>query len=126
MRWLRPFTTHVFNRVSRLFVGYLPGFAILRYQGRRSGKTYRTPMNVFRHNGDYVFALTYGSDVQWVRNVQAAGGCEMQTMGRVIRLGDPRLVVDPSGRLVPLLVRPFLRLLRVTEFLLMAPAPAKI
>jgi deazaflavin-dependent oxidoreductase (nitroreductase family) len=123
MRWLLPFTTHVFNRFSRLFAGYLPWFAILRYTGRRSGKTYRTPMNVFRHDRDYVFALTYGSDVQWVLNVQAAGGCEMQTRGRLVRLGDPRLIVDPTRRLMPLPVRLILRLLRVTEFLVMTPVP---
>jgi deazaflavin-dependent oxidoreductase (nitroreductase family) len=122
-RFLRPFTTRVFNPLSRRFVGHLPGFAILNYAGRRSGRHYRTPMNVFRHGDDYVFALTYGSDVQWVKNVIAAGGCEMETRGGRIRLQDPRLVTDPAGRLVPLPVRLFLRLMRVTEYLLMRPAP---
>jgi deazaflavin-dependent oxidoreductase (nitroreductase family) len=123
LSFLRPYTTRFFNPVSRRFAGHLPGFAILVYVGRRSGRTYRTPINVFRHGDEYTFALTYGSDVQWVKNVLAAGGCKLETMGRKVRLTDPRLFVDPKQRLMPFPVRPFLRLMRVTEFLTMRPAP---
>jgi deazaflavin-dependent oxidoreductase (nitroreductase family) len=117
LRFLRPFTTNVFNRISRRFAGRLPGFGILLYRGRKSGKPYRTPMNVFRRGDEYVLALTYGSDVQWVKNVLAAGGCELVTRGRTIRLVDPRLFVDPSRRTMPRPVRFFLGLMRVTEFM---------
>jgi deazaflavin-dependent oxidoreductase (nitroreductase family) len=120
---LRPYTTRFFNPISRRFAGHLPGFAILVYVGRRSGRTYRTPINVFRHGNEYIFALTYGSDVQWVKNILAAGGCELVTMGRTVRLDDPRLFVDPKQRRMPLPVRLFLRLMRVTEFLSMQLAP---
>jgi len=123
LRFLRPYTTRFFNPISRRFAGHLPGFAILVYVGRRSGRTYRTPLNVFRHGDEYVVALTYGSDVQWVKNILAAGGCELVTMGRTVLLTDPRLFVDPRQRLMPLPVRLFLRLMRVTEFLSMRPAP---
>jgi deazaflavin-dependent oxidoreductase (nitroreductase family) len=117
----RPLTTRLFNPISRRFASRLPGFAIIRYVGRRSGRTYRTPMNVFRRDGDYVFALTYGPDVQWVRNVIAAGECELEQMGRTIRLRDPRRFSDPKASVMPLPVRFFLRLIRVTEFLQMSP-----
>jgi deazaflavin-dependent oxidoreductase (nitroreductase family) len=123
MRFMRPFTTRFINPVTRRFAGHLPGFAILIYRGRRSGRVYRTPMNVFHHGADYVFALTYGSDVQWVKNVLAAGGCELEMRGRRVRLTDPRLLVDPKQGLMPLPVRFFLRLMRVTEFLSMRHAP---
>jgi deazaflavin-dependent oxidoreductase (nitroreductase family) len=123
LSFLRPYTTRFFNPVSRRFAGHLPGFAILVYVGRRSGRTYRTPINVFRHGDDYVFALTYGSDVQWVKNVVATGGCELETMGRTIRLTDPRLFVNPKQRLMPFPVRLFLRLMKVSEFLSMRSAP---
>lgn len=124
MRFMRPFTTHVFNPFTRRFVHRLPGFAIISYRGRRSGKTYRTPMNVFRDGDAYVFALTYGSDVQWVKNVLAAGTAELQVGGRTIRLCDPELFVDPKRRLMPLPVRVVLGLLRVSEFLRMRPQTA--
>jgi len=120
-KFLQPFTTHVFNRFSRLFVHRLPYFAIISYPGRKSGKTYRTPMNVFRDGDDYVFALTYGSDVQWVKNVLAAGSAELQVGGRKIPLTDPEMFVDPKRRLMPLPVRFLLGLMRVSEFLRMTP-----
>jgi hypothetical protein len=43
-------------------------------------------------------------------------------MGRNVRLTEPRLFVDPRQRLIPLPVRLFQRLMRVTEFLSMHPA----
>jgi hypothetical protein len=41
---------------------------------------------VFPAQDGYVFALTYGPDTDWVKNVLAAGGCELRTRGRAIRL----------------------------------------
>ena len=124
LQFLRPFTTHVFNRVSRLFAGWLPGFGLLLYRGRKSGKAYRTPMNVFRRGDEYVFALTYGPEVQWVRNIVAAGECQLRTMGREVRLVEPRLYSDHTLRDMPLVIRPFLRFMRVTELLRMRIADA--
>jgi deazaflavin-dependent oxidoreductase (nitroreductase family) len=119
---IRPFTTHVFNPISRRFARWLPGFGILVYRGRKSGKEYRTPLNVFRHGNEWVFALTYGSDVQWVKNVVAAGEATLEVRRRRIRLVDPELVVDPARRLMPPVVRLALGLMRVSEFLRMRPA----
>jgi deazaflavin-dependent oxidoreductase (nitroreductase family) len=122
LRFMRPFTIRVVNPLTRLVAGWLPGFAIITHVGRISGRSHRTPMNVFRDGDQYVFALTYGSDVQWVRNVIAAGTCELRSMGRVLRLVEPEMLVDPDRRLVPRPVRFFLRLLRVSEFLRMRRA----
>src|SRR3954471_15455628 len=117
MSFLRPFTTRVFNPLSRHVAGWLPGFGILAYTGRKSGRRYRTPLNVFKSGNFYVFALTYGSEVNWVQNVLAAGGCELRTRGRDVRLVEPELLVDPAGRLMPVAFRAFLRFNRVTEYL---------
>jgi deazaflavin-dependent oxidoreductase (nitroreductase family) len=122
MSFLRPFTTRVFNPMSRRVAGQLPGFGLLSYAGRKTGRRYRTPINVFHDGVFYVFALTYGSEVNWVQNVLAAGGAELRTRGRDIRLVEPELLVDRGGRLVPLPVRLFLRLNRVTEYLRMRAA----
>jgi deazaflavin-dependent oxidoreductase (nitroreductase family) len=119
MRFIRPFTTRLFNPIARRFAGWLPGFGILEYRGRKSGQTYRTPINVFRRGDSYVFALTYGADVQWVKNVMVAGGCTLRTCGRSVRLVEPELFVDPSRRLMPPVVRIVLRFDRATEFLRM-------
>ena len=33
--------------VQRMWAGYAPGMGILEHVGRKSGKPYRTPLNVF-------------------------------------------------------------------------------
>jgi deazaflavin-dependent oxidoreductase (nitroreductase family) len=118
------FNAHVTNRVSSPFAGWLPGFAVVTHVGRRSGRTSQTPVNMFRDGERYVFALTYGADSQWVKNVMAAGGCEVRTKGTAVRLCEPRIFTDPDRRLVPGPVRVALRLLDVNDFLSMRTAPA--
>jgi deazaflavin-dependent oxidoreductase (nitroreductase family) len=117
--FISPFTKRVVNPITRRFAGWLPGFAVLRVIGRKTGKTYRVPLNAFRRGDTLTFALTYGSRVHWVENVRAAGGCEMQRLGRRYRLVEPVLRVDPSLRGVPRFVRWFLRPLGVQELLTM-------
>jgi deazaflavin-dependent oxidoreductase (nitroreductase family) len=119
MSRLRPITTRLFNPLARRFAGRLPWFGILTYRGRTSGRTYHTPLNVFRRGDSFVFALTYGGDTQWVRNVVAAGSCTLRTGGRDIRLVDPEMFRDPTRRLMPVPVRVILGLNDVSEFLRM-------
>jgi deazaflavin-dependent oxidoreductase (nitroreductase family) len=120
IRFIRPFTKRLINPITRRFAGRLPGFAILTHVGRASGRVYLTPINVFRRGDHYLFALTYGSNVDWVKNVLAAGGCDMQTRGRHIKLVEPEVVVDPELRDLPLPLRGSLgRLNRVTEIMRM-------
>ena len=84
---------------------------------------YRTPVNVFPAENGYLFALTYGPDTDWVRNVLAAGGCELQTRGRTVRLVSPRLFHDEQRRGIRPLERQVLRVLNVTDFLSLTSAP---
>ncbi|HEX2362988.1 MAG TPA: nitroreductase family deazaflavin-dependent oxidoreductase [Jiangellaceae bacterium] len=114
------FNRVVTNRISSLVAGRLPGFGIVEHIGRRSGRTYRTPVNVFRTSDGYVIALTYGSDTDWVKNVLAAGGCSLTVRGRRENLGNPRIVHNESRPDVPVVVRPMLGLIGVTEFLYLA------
>jgi deazaflavin-dependent oxidoreductase (nitroreductase family) len=111
------FNTRVTNRLTMPFARLLPGFGVVLHFGRKSGRRYRTPVNVFRTARGYVFALTYGAEAEWVKNVLAAGCCELVTRGRRVRLTAPELRHDPDRRAVPALVRLPLRLLRVTDFL---------
>lgn len=105
----------VSNRALGPFTRVLPGFGVVVHRGRRSGRRYRTPVSVVRTPDGYAVPLTYGFG-DWARNVLAAGGCELETRRRVIRLTDPRLVHDPSRRAVPAALRPVLRVIGVTEF----------
>jgi deazaflavin-dependent oxidoreductase (nitroreductase family) len=101
MRGMRHFTSRVVNPLTRLFAPWLPGFAVVRHVGRHSGRRYETPMNVFRRGDHYYFALTYGSDVDWLKNVLAAGSCEIRTLGRTIQLVEPELFRDEQLAFLP-------------------------
>jgi deazaflavin-dependent oxidoreductase (nitroreductase family) len=119
------FNRHATNRVLGPAAAVLPGFAVVRHVGRRSGRLRRTPVNMFRDGDRYVIPLTYGAGAPWVRNVLAAGGCEVETRGRRLRLRDPEVVRDRSRRLVPAPVRRALAAIRVNDFMLpRAPANA--
>jgi deazaflavin-dependent oxidoreductase (nitroreductase family) len=111
------FNRRVTNRLTRPLARRLPGFGVVEHRGRKSGHQFQTPVNVFAAPCGYVIALTYGAESEWVKNVLAAGGCELITRGRSCRLTSPELIRDARQRPVPRALRPFLRFMRVTEFL---------
>jgi deazaflavin-dependent oxidoreductase (nitroreductase family) len=116
-RWLAKINIVFTNRITRLFAGWLPGFGILTHVGRKSGKVYRTPINVFRASNGFIIALTYSSRSEWVKNVLVAGGCQLKTRGREYRLSAPKVVRDPTRRRFPIPVRLVLRLVGADEYM---------
>ena len=116
-RWLAKINIAFTNRITGLFAGWLPGFGILTHVGRRSGKVYRTPINVFRASNGFIIALTYSSQSEWVKNVLAAGGCELKTVGRTHQLVAPNVVRDPTRRRFPIPVRIVLRIVGADEYM---------
>jgi deazaflavin-dependent oxidoreductase (nitroreductase family) len=122
-RWLARFNHHVTNRLLGRVAPHLPGFGVVIHSGRRSHRQYRTPVNVFHHDGRYVIALTYGRESEWVKNVLAAGGCLLETHGQTRKCTDPRLFHDSRHLAVPVLVRVPLGLLHVDDFLSFSAQP---
>jgi deazaflavin-dependent oxidoreductase (nitroreductase family) len=116
-RWVAAFNLFVTNRITSRFADRLPGFGILTHVGRKSGRVYRTPVNVFRVPEGFLIALTYGRESEWVKNVLAAGGCELETRGVRYHLSAPTIVHDPTRRRFPLPVRIVLRLIGATDFM---------
>ena len=114
-RWLAKFNIAVTNRITGLFAGWLPGFGILTHMGRKSRRVYRTPVNVFRVPNGFIIALTYSSQSEWVKNVLAAGSCELKTVGKKYQLSAPKVVHDPTRRRFPIPVRAVLRLVGADE-----------
>ena len=117
-RALGRFNVRGTNRILGPILTRLPWFGWLEHVGRRSGRPYRTPIMVFRRGDRAVIAMTYGPDTDWARNVAAAGNATVVWRGgRRSRLADPRIVQDPTRRLVPWIVRLPLRLIRASDFL---------
>ncbi len=111
------------NRITRRIAPQIPGFGVVVHRGRRSGRLYETPVNVFRAADGYVLALTYGPDTDWVKNVLAAGGCDLKTQGRTVRLTSPRLFRDEGRHDIRPFERQVLRVLGVSEFLSLKTGP---
>jgi len=107
------------NRLTRHTAPLTPGMGVVVHTGRRSGRRYETPVNVFRTADGYQFALTYGPGCDWVRNVLAAGGCELKTRGRAVRLTEPRVFRDQTRAGIRPLERQALRVMGVADFLSM-------
>lgn len=116
------------RRFANRFVGpvltRMPGFGAIVHRGRTSGRTYRTPVKVFRKGPHYVMSLPYGPQSDWVRNTLAHNGCELRTLGRRIQLADPRVFVDEKQSVVPAPLRPILRRFKAFDFIELRPVTA--
>ncbi|HEY3465029.1 MAG TPA: nitroreductase family deazaflavin-dependent oxidoreductase [Amycolatopsis sp.] len=107
------------NQVLKHIAGWAPGFAMVVHKGRKSGREFRTPVNVFRRPDGFVVALTYGPDADWVKNVLAADGCTLVSRGKNIEVRGAELVHDESRQAMPVPIRQALGLLNVHDFLLL-------
>lgn len=116
-RWLARFNLHVTNRLLGPLATRLPGMAVVMHVGRKTHRRYRTPVLIFRRGRRLIIALTYGRKSEWVRNVLAEGGCELETEGRILRLSDPHLFHDAQRKAMPGFIRFMLGLVNVSDFL---------
>jgi deazaflavin-dependent oxidoreductase (nitroreductase family) len=93
---LARFNRHVTNPIQRMWAGWAPSFGIVEHVGRRSGKPYRTPVNVFSTDVDgkagVAILLPYGPDRDWLKNLDAAGGGRIRRHGKTFGIVDPRVV----------------------------------
>jgi len=98
---LARFNRHVSNPIQRMWAGWLPSFAIIEHVGRRSGKSYRTPVNAFSAEIDgkpgVAVPLAYGPDRDWLKNLTAAGGGQMRRSRKNLGITDPRVVTKAEA-----------------------------
>ena len=80
-RFKRAYLWVLKNTLNRLTLRAARGrggpFALVRHVGRKSGTVFETPLILARVPGGFVAELTYGPDVNWYRNIVAAGHCEV-------------------------------------------------
>jgi deazaflavin-dependent oxidoreductase (nitroreductase family) len=119
-RWVAAFNLAVTNRIT----SRLPGFGILTHVGRKSGRFYRTPVNVFREPDGFLIALTYGRECEWVKNVVAAGGCQLKTRRVLYQLSALTIVHDPTRRRFPHVVRMILGIIGANDFMQLSTSHA--
>jgi deazaflavin-dependent oxidoreductase (nitroreductase family) len=65
---------------------------VLRHKGRRSGREYTTPVTAEPTEEGYVIPLSCGEDIDWLKNVRAAGGCTIETRGGTHTVGEPEVL----------------------------------
>lgn len=98
-------------------------FSLVRHVGRKSGAVFETPIIVAEAPDGFIAELTYGENVNWYRNIVAAGGCELVVNGVTHRVVAIELFPAEKGRRAfGFPARLILRLLRRHEFRLLRTA----
>ena len=78
----------------------LPMFAVIYHRGRRSGRSYSTPLGARPTADGFVIPITFGKQADWFRNVQAAGGCVIRWKDADYPLIEPEVVDWATARSV--------------------------
>ena len=118
---MRFLNKRIFNRVTLKFAGsaYSP-ISIIRHSGRRSGTTYATPIIVEPMGDTFLFALPYGSKVDWYRNILAAGRGTVLWHGKEYPVENPQpLRVGTGLHTFPIVLRLIVRIVGVQHFIQM-------
>ena len=71
--------------------------AVIRHRGRRSGREYATPVVAVPVAGDvdgdaFLVPLPYGEEVDWLKNVLAAGRATIEAKGETHEVAEPEVV----------------------------------
>ena len=66
--------------------------ALVRHVGRRSGRSYQTPVVAVAHGDDFLIALPYGERTDWLKNVLAARTATLVVDGRTYDLDRPEVI----------------------------------
>jgi deazaflavin-dependent oxidoreductase (nitroreductase family) len=99
------------NPVVEPLAGYVPLWSAVDHVGRRSGKDYRTPVTAFPTTDGVAVLLPYGTDTDWVRNLQASGSGRVQIYGRSLLVEEPRVV--PLSEALSVVKGPWRHVLRI-------------
>jgi deazaflavin-dependent oxidoreductase (nitroreductase family) len=94
--------TPILNRFVTRIAGkrYVPLYVLLRHRGRRSGRTYATPVVGMGVPGGFAIPMAFGEGADWYRNIVASGGATIRRHGTEHALGDPA-AIDPDSAASP-------------------------
>lgn len=114
-------------RLARPFAGkrWNPIFSIVRHTGRRSGRTFETPVAARRVADGFVVALAFGSSAHWYRNLVAAGHGVVLWRGADHPVDAPETIDAERAQAAFLPIqRAGLRLADIDGYILLPDAPA--
>jgi deazaflavin-dependent oxidoreductase (nitroreductase family) len=101
MRTKSPFVQNIVRRSNRAFgnpyqmkTAGTPGAyaSVIRHVGRKTGRSYETPVVVFATPDGFVIALPYGPGTDWIKNVLATGSATIVNEGETWSIDRPEVV----------------------------------
>lgn len=92
--WAENFQIKYINPIIRPVARYLPGMAVIKHRGRKSGTAYETVVTPYRSGNTVVIMLIHGK-TNWVKNILAAGEADLRLRGKDLHLVNPRVL--PAG-----------------------------
>lgn len=100
--WLENFQIKYINPMIRPIARYMPGVAVIKHRGRKSGTAYETVVSAYRQDKVLAILLAHGK-TNWVKNVLAAGQADIHVGRQDLHLVNPRVL--PAGTDDPSLPR---------------------
>jgi deazaflavin-dependent oxidoreductase (nitroreductase family) len=127
MRWKLPAVLNAVRRLNRSVTNprmmRTAGTAetqtsVIAHIGRKSGRSYETPIDIIETSTGLLVALPYGTRADWVRNVLDAGSATVVTHGERVDVKSPNIVAisDVAGS-IPRRTMRMLRLFGVSQCL---------
>jgi deazaflavin-dependent oxidoreductase (nitroreductase family) len=93
LRAVRISNKYLLNPVMGTLAGRKNWYAaVIRHTGRRSGKQYSTPVVADRVQDGFIIPLPYGSRVDWLQNVLAAGRASVSAKGETHDVTEPEVI----------------------------------
>jgi deazaflavin-dependent oxidoreductase (nitroreductase family) len=74
-----------------------PVFAVVEHRGRSTGRPFATPVAARRTADGFVVSLAFGAQVDWYRNLMAAGGGTIRWRGKDYAVGRPAVIERASA-----------------------------
>lgn len=124
---VRYFNQHIINKGMVKIAGapHSP-ISIIRHLGRRRGNPCATPVMSMPLKDGFVFALVYGPQADWYRDVLEAGHCQVCWHGRECTLEQPEPVaVEEALQAFPQPLRLILKTMRMQDFFRMRFSPVE-
>ena len=104
---------------------HMPILGIVHHRGRKTGRSYATPLGVRPAvGGGFVIPLTFSDASHWYQNIRAAGWCVITYQGIDHTVAGPSIVGRATaGPAYPRYERLALQLLGIDEFVWLTGAP---